>query len=40
VYVQWNGTGASLVVHDLATGDESIVRTLPAGYAQGVWRRG
>jgi hypothetical protein len=42
VYVRWSDTGetASLVVHDLATGDESIVRPLPAGFAQGVWHRG
>lgn len=40
VYAQAGDAGYSLVVHVLATGDESLVRPLPAGFVQGVWQRG
>lgn len=39
VYAQLVGAGANLVVHNLATGDESLVRPLPARFTEGVWLR-
>ena len=39
VYVRLSSTSTTLVVHNLATGDESLVRPLPAGFAGDIWHR-